>query len=76
MIPPASHTEPDPLMAEGRLLTEIVFVLLQPVPIVYVMFVTPKEPPVTMPLDEPTVATPGRLLVQVPPIGVEPRVIV
>ncbi len=48
-------------------LTVIAFVRIQPVDPVYVIVAVPAEIPVTTPVVLPTVATPGALLVHVPP---------
>ncbi len=57
-------------MAYGSGLTVIVFALKQPVLIVYLITDVPALIPVTIPEDDPIVATPVLVLVQVPPIVV------
>jgi hypothetical protein len=58
----------EPLIAAGELLTDIVFVAMQPVDAtMYVSVAVPEEAPSTIPLEEPIVATDGLLLLQEPP---------
>jgi hypothetical protein len=67
------HTFPGP----DNPTTLINVVLLQPVAgSVYVIVEAPITIPVTRPVDEPTVAIPGALLVHTPPAGVDESVTV
>lgn len=64
-----SHTcigEP-PLMAAGRLFTDTIRVVVQPVPNEYVAIHVPEATPVTMPDEEPIVAIVGHDIDHVPP---------
>jgi hypothetical protein len=55
-----------PVMAAGTAITVIVAVAVTPYT-TYVMVAVPAATPVTIPVDEPTVATPVLLLLQTPP---------
>ena len=57
-----------PVIAAGTGFTVIVFVRLQPDAILYEIVAVLALTPVTMPVEEPTVATPGLLLVHAPPV--------
>jgi hypothetical protein len=63
----ATHTDDSPVMIAGKGLTVKEEIVLQPVAKEYVIFTTPGTTPVTIPVNEPTVATAILLLVQVPP---------
>lgn len=65
MVNPA-QTVLGPVM-EGSGFTVSVAVVKQPPPSEYVIVVVPADMPVTMPEDEPMVATDGLLLLHVPP---------
>ena len=62
-----THTLVVPPMAEGFGLTVKLVTAIQLVLIVYVIVTMPSVMPVTVPVDEPIVATPGLLLLQTPP---------
>lgn len=61
------HTVPGPVMAPGVGFT-VNDRVASPPGVEYVMMVTPAVTPVTTPVNDPTVATPGVPLVQVPPL--------
>jgi len=63
-----THTTAVPVMEAGRGLTVKPVVVLHPVGSVYVIVTLPETRPLTMPLDDPIVATDGLLLVHVPPV--------
>ncbi len=73
--PPASvnavveptHTVELPEIATGNGLTVTTWIVLHPVPNVYVIVDVPPATPETMPVPDPTVATEEVLVVQVPP---------
>jgi hypothetical protein len=71
----ASHTVEGPEILFTELTVAIVSAL-QPVESAYVIIDVPEATPVTIPVDEPTVATPVVPLVHVPPEGVELSVVV
>jgi hypothetical protein len=64
------HTEPGTAIrpGEGSEFTVRAAVLLQPEPIVYVIFAVPADTPVTTPDEAAAVATVGAPLVQEPPV--------
>jgi len=62
-----THTADGPLIVAGKALTVTTAVVEQPLPIEYVIVARPAAIPATMPVEEPTVAVPGALLVQLPP---------
>jgi hypothetical protein len=64
-----THIADGPVIAEGGALTVRVLVIIQPVPIAYVIVVVPDTMPVTIPEIEPIVAIPETLLLHVPPDG-------
>jgi hypothetical protein len=57
-----------PVMAAGRGLTVMLFVLMQPVPSVYVIVAMPASTPIAVPVEEPMTATATLLLAHVPPL--------
>ena len=65
-----------PAIAAGLELTVATVVRLHPVASVYVMFDVPAATPVSVPLEEPIVATATSLLLHVPPEGVALNVVV
>lgn len=70
------HTEVVPVMAAGDELTVTVVVTLQPVDNLYVIADVPAVTPVTVPEEDPTVATVVVPDVHVPPVVVELKVVV
>ena len=64
-----------PVIAAGDGFTVTSSVAVLPPGAVYVIVAVPGAAPVTIPLEEPTVATPVVLLDQVPPAGVSDRVV-
>lgn len=64
--------KPEQTLAVPRMLdngfTVIVVVVLHPLPRVYVMFAVPADIPVTIPFEEPMIATPVLPLVHEPPV--------
>ena len=62
-----SQTAVIPVMADGKGLTVNTVVVMQPVGNVYVIVTVPDSTPVTVPVDDPTVAIAILLLDQVPP---------
>lgn len=62
------HTADAPPIASGSALTVTDVLTEQPEPNEYVMVAIPAVTPVTIPVDDPTVAIPGALLVHVPPV--------
>ena len=76
VVKPA-HTDNVPVIPTGTGFTVTTAVVIQPVPIVYVMVAVPAvAPPVTTPVEEPIVAVPVALLPHVPPVGVSLNVVV
>src|SRR5438552_391935 len=75
MVAPV-HTVEEPEIADGADTTVTVILVLQPVGNVYTMELVPGETPVTIPEEEPTVATPVAVLVQVPPAVASVSVVV
>lgn len=68
IVPPLAHTPDGPDIDEGSRLTVTDFTEEQPVAVsVYDILVTPRATPVTTPVADPTVASDGMLLLQVPP---------
>jgi hypothetical protein len=65
-----------PVMADGVAATVTTAVATQPTPIEYVMVAVPMDMPVTIPVEDPMVATPGALLLQLPPAVASARVVV
>jgi hypothetical protein len=65
-----AHKIAEPLIADGAVLTVIVFVTIQLVPVEYVIVALPALTPLTMPLTTSTVATDVLLLLHVPPVDV------
>ena len=63
------------LAVKGLAATETVAIALQEPDVVYVILTVPAATPVTIPVDEPTVAVPVALLVHVPPNVASLRVI-
>ena len=55
------------MIAAGAAVTVITVEVVQPALTAYVIVVVPEVTPVTIPVDEPTVATPVALLVHDPP---------
>lgn len=76
VVTPPTHTDDAPEIDDGDKLTVTVFILLHPPMAVYVITAVLAEMPVTMPVVEPTLATVGAPLVQVPPVGEDVRVMV
>ena len=67
MVEPA-HNVVGPVIGSGNTFTFTVVVIKHPVETsVYEIYAIPVVPPVTMPVADPTVATDGLLLLQVPP---------
>jgi hypothetical protein len=66
MADPA-HTVAGPAMDEGSELTVISSFTVQPAPNEYRIVAVPAATPVIIPVAEPTVATTGLLLLQIPP---------
>lgn len=75
VVEPA-HTTGVPAIAEGAVLTDTTWLTLQPAGNTYEITGVPAEIPLTTPLDDPAVAIAGSLLLQVPPDGVLPNVVV
>jgi hypothetical protein len=71
-----THTLPGPEIDDGNIFTVSIAVLIQPVGRVYVIVVLPAIPVVTVPDDDPIVATLVLLLVQVPPVIASVNVVV
>jgi hypothetical protein len=63
-------------MAAGKVFTVTSAVLVQPAADVYVTIAVPSDTPVTIPLLLPTDAIPAADELQVPPDGVQPKVVV
>lgn len=70
------HTLPGPAIVDGYAFTLTVRVTKQPLPRSYVIVVVPTVRPVTTPVVASTDPMAGALLLQVPPAGVELRVVV
>jgi hypothetical protein len=70
------HTLIVPDIADGAVLIVTTLVIIQPVASVYVISEVPADIPVTTPVEEPTVATVGLLLLHVPPDVVFVRLVV
>ena len=70
-----THTLSVPVIAAGFELMVTIEVLRQPVVATYVITAVPEDTPVTIPVEEPTVALP-LLLLHVPPAGAEFNVVV
>ena len=64
-----------PVIAAGDGFTVTSSVAVLPPGAVYVICAVPDATPVTIPLEEPTDATPGVLLDQLPPAGVSDKVV-
>lgn len=71
-----THTSVGPVIEAGSGLTVTIVVEVQPVPIDVVIVAVPADCPVTIPVNEPTVATVTSLLLQLPPELVEVSVVV
>ena len=70
-----THTDVGPVMAVGNGFTVNGVVTEHVVGKVYVIVTVPPRLPVTVPVVDTTDAVAGALLVQVPPDGVEPKVV-
>lgn len=70
------HTSSVPVMADGNALTVTTRMAKHPAPVVYVIVAVPGAMPLTIPVDKPTEATEGVVLVQVPPETVLVSVVV
>jgi hypothetical protein len=70
------HTLRVPVIPDGNGFMVTDALAAQPVPSVYTIVVVPAPTPVTIPEEVPTVAVPGRLLVQVPPVVASLRIVV
>jgi hypothetical protein len=76
LVTDPKHTVFVPKIADGTGFTVTTVLAVQPVERVYVTPAVPAVTPVTIPEVTPIVAIPVALLLQVPPAGVSPRVIV
>jgi len=65
-----------PIIAAGRGFTVTVLTVIQPVGNVYVTIPTPAATPITIPVDEPTLAIPGVLPLQTPPDNESDKLVV
>jgi hypothetical protein len=69
VIPSPGQTDDEPVIEDGDWLTNMAFVVEQPIESVYVIVLVPTSKPVTAPVPALILATPALLLLHVPPPG-------